>query len=208
MFKVVAVPPAAGVRAPARVQVQAPRGAARGASRGVRVLGDGADGHTAPRGGPWQWLWEGQPDPDPATTTTSTSTSATTGAATGIASGAEAEDTDEYAALEEDFVSEGGAGAGRPLAWAPVGLVDMLNAGGAVERLLPAQAALAAARALGGGGGARRGGRRAAGAAVRAAPGARFGAYCSRRPAAVVVDGVAVPFEYQDLSRCGAEPYF
>ncbi|KAL6638101.1 hypothetical protein ACP70R_025673 [Stipagrostis hirtigluma subsp. patula] len=70
------------------------------------------------------------------------------------------------------------------VAFAPVGLLDMFNSGGAVEQC--------EARAADGG----EAGKAAAAAVLRVRGCGRFGAYCSRRPARCTLDAAEVEFSY------------
>ena len=76
----------------------------------------------------------------------------------------------------------------RAIFWAPLGLIDFLNAGGAVEEVLSGSSMRPA-----------RGDGRYAGMGVRRCAGGRVGAYTSHPPREVLVDGVSTPFTYQDL---------
>ena len=75
----------------------------------------------------------------------------------------------------KENVSEGDPSAA--IYWSPIGLLDMLNTGGAVEQILPSKASRAAIFLAKG-------------------PG-RFGVFSTHRPKQVTVDGVAYDFTYE-----------
>lgn len=75
----------------------------------------------------------------------------------------------------KENVTEGDPGAA--IYWSPIGLLDMLNTGGAVEQILPSKASRAAIFLAKG-------------------PG-RFGVFSTHRPKQVTVDGVAYDFTYE-----------
>ncbi|OQU90786.1 hypothetical protein SORBI_3001G044800 [Sorghum bicolor] len=74
------------------------------------------------------------------------------------------------------------SGVAPGVSFAPIGLLDMFNSGGAVEQC----------EVRGGGGGA------GAVVALRVRGCGRFGAYCSRRPARCRLDAAEVDFSYDD----------
>ena len=65
--------------------------------------------------------------------------------------------------------------------WSPIGLLDMLNTGGAVERILPSRSSRSANFLAKG-------------------PG-RFGVFSSQRPKQVTIDGTVCEFSYEAISR-------
>ena len=70
---------------------------------------------------------------------------------------------------------------GNAVYWSPIGLLDMLNTGGAVERILPSRSSRSASFLAKG-------------------PG-RFGVFSSQRPKQVTIDGTVCEFSYEAVSR-------